>query len=781
MIRKYILFIGLVSQSILCMAQLDKEFWFAPPAATNCRPEGDKSHALYFYTYDEAADIIIERFDSTCRFDTVRLNANSHTLVELDMANTVPFSRIQSYGMHITSTGLINCCYHIRVPEQEIITMKGRSALGYDFIVPGQNVFDSQLGHNNTVEIIATRNNTTLQITAPVALNNGTAPGETFSVTLQRGQIYHLRGDTATAKLTNTSIHADHPIAVSTSDLIIDATPRNSIVGEQIVPLNLWSTQYLAIGQNDAYSDAHNYACITASQDSTSIHISSLDTNLLLNLGESADIELDPDTDIFSITANNPICVYQLTAYHNGYGAFILPGLECNGAKEVSTYLIDRNTSLIYGPHSYFIIAHTSDTGNFTYNTHPIPSTDFHPVPGDSALCYSHLSRAGVNGIANIKCSSGFFTFYESVGYNFNRFSTTSTCRSNYAPLSHLRFNMDTTDYCVGSEMRFHIDNLYMDSVVLRGPNNFSIDDPNKVFTITATTPNQSGWYYISGQDSVQCLFPQTDSIYINVIEPFNGDIFDTIVENQLPHYHNGHEFTSAVADTTIICASPALNCDSVVNYHLYVYPNISDTVDYYICEGELPFSIGNITMDEAGTRFLGTNLGSHGEDSLLFVTLHIIASSEVEIRDNIVEEQLSWFALDTVFTDTVADYVYQTYNEAGCDSIIHYYLHIFWNGDHCDTNLSYPNVVTPNEDGMNDRFIIQGLIENACYRYNELAIFDRTGRCVFRRQNIASDEDWWDPAADRTPSGSYFYVFKAHGVNIHTLHKGVIEVLRDK
>lgn len=118
---------------------------------------------------------------------------------------------------------------------------------------------------------------------------------------------------------------------------------------------------------------------------------------------------------------------------------------------------------------------------------------------------------------------------------------------------------------------------------------------------------------------------------------------------------------------------------------------------------------------------------------------------------------------------------------QRGCDSLVHYNLFIFWDGDHCDTSLTYPNVVTPNGDGMNDRFVIGGLLEHNCFKYNELLIYDRTGRCIYHKHNIASESDWWDPAGQHAPSGTYFFYFKAHGVNIWTQHFGVIEVLREK
>lgn len=90
---------------------------------------------------------------------------------------------------------------------------------------------------------------------------------------------------------------------------------------------------------------------------------------------------------------------------------------------------------------------------------------------------------------------------------------------------------------------------------------------------------------------------------------------------------------------------------------------------------------------------------------------------------------------------------------------------------------LQFPNVVTPNGDGINDVFRIVGLVDGLGYPINQLDIYNKWGSLVFHRENIASEEDFWDPAD--MPSGTYFYRFTAKGYNGNIEHSGAIEVLK--
>lgn len=92
---------------------------------------------------------------------------------------------------------------------------------------------------------------------------------------------------------------------------------------------------------------------------------------------------------------------------------------------------------------------------------------------------------------------------------------------------------------------------------------------------------------------------------------------------------------------------------------------------------------------------------------------------------------------------------------------------------------LQFPNAITPNGDGINDIFEIKNLIDGLGYPNNRLDIYNRWGSCVYHKENITSREDFWDPAATNTPSGTYFFKFTAVGYNGNIERSGSIEVLR--
>lgn len=92
---------------------------------------------------------------------------------------------------------------------------------------------------------------------------------------------------------------------------------------------------------------------------------------------------------------------------------------------------------------------------------------------------------------------------------------------------------------------------------------------------------------------------------------------------------------------------------------------------------------------------------------------------------------------------------------------------------------LFFPNIITPNGDGINDVLKITNLVDGQAYPDNELSIYNRNGKRIFFKQDIRSDEEIWDPAATNTPTGTYFYRFIGRGPIRNVEYNGTIEIMR--
>jgi gliding motility-associated-like protein len=71
------------------------------------------------------------------------------------------------------------------------------------------------------------------------------------------------------------------------------------------------------------------------------------------------------------------------------------------------------------------------------------------------------------------------------------------------------------------------------------------------------------------------------------------------------------------------------------------------------------------------------------------------------------------------------------------------------------DYNLVASNILSPNGDGENDRFMIENL---STYPINKLLIFDRAGRIIYSKNNYSNE---WDGQYNGTPlsEDTYYYV----------------------
>jgi gliding motility-associated-like protein len=91
------------------------------------------------------------------------------------------------------------------------------------------------------------------------------------------------------------------------------------------------------------------------------------------------------------------------------------------------------------------------------------------------------------------------------------------------------------------------------------------------------------------------------------------------------------------------------------------------------------------------------------------------------------------------------------------------------------DFKLEATNILTPNGDGRNDLWVVKNI---DMYPQNEVQIFDRSGRIIYRQQHYANN---WDAKLNGQPlaEGTYYYIVDL-GDN-KPKFKGFITIIHDK
>jgi gliding motility-associated-like protein len=93
------------------------------------------------------------------------------------------------------------------------------------------------------------------------------------------------------------------------------------------------------------------------------------------------------------------------------------------------------------------------------------------------------------------------------------------------------------------------------------------------------------------------------------------------------------------------------------------------------------------------------------------------------------------------------------------------------------DYNVMISNLMTPNDDGYNDRWVIQN-IEN--YPNTEVIVVNREGQEVFSSDSYDNNWDGTNKYGKPLPDGTYYYILKFPD-NEEKIYKGSITILKQK
>jgi gliding motility-associated-like protein len=397
----YLLSIIFLLVSLTSKAQIDTEFWFAPPdltRGTSTETPRDRPILLVLSTLGDGATVSVIK-PSNLSFGpiTVNIPPNSSSTINLtpfiEEIETRPADTVLNTGLLIRSTAPITAYYEVRSPNNtDIFSLKGKNANGDLFYVPLQNIWNNSQSLNGNpyipaprsgFVIIATDDTTNVTIT-PTKDLVGHPAGIPYTIQLMRGQTYYGEATSflGSEHPTGTKIEADKPIAVTTKDDMVDLDQSSDsnadVAADQLIAIEWLGSQHIIIrGQLTGFGSNQDKVFLLAVEDNTEIFIGD-DPVAVATINTGEQYQYDLETDAVFIRSSAPTYVWQVSGIGEQIAAAIIPSLECTGSNQVgfnrsSSNTFVMNLTIRNGSQNSFLLNGSSDL---------VPGSAFTEVPG---------------------------------------------------------------------------------------------------------------------------------------------------------------------------------------------------------------------------------------------------------------------------------------------------------------------------------------------------------------------------------------------------------------
>ncbi len=370
-------------------AQQDTVFWFVAPDVA--AEHGDSPIFIRISTLEEAANINLSE-PANPSFSPIQLNipVNATQSINLtpfkNIIENQPANTVLNYGLKLTSSQLVTAYYEVASEvNPDIFPLNGKNGLGLEFFIPSQFHYPNQHG-NETFEIVATENNTTVTITVTDDVV-GHSKNSTWSITLHRGQTYSVRctGTAISNTLAGSHIVTNKPIAVTIIDDSLRpliTTGGYDLVGDQIQPVNLLGIEYIVV-KGFAYSGSQNFEkfYVLATQPNTQIFINGSSTpSTIINAGETYFQMME--LDAYYILTDKPVYVYHISGHYDELGSAVIPQITCTGSQQIG---FNRTSNLDF---ALMILTKDEFKSGFLVNGNNgiITSSDFSAVSGTGGI-----------------------------------------------------------------------------------------------------------------------------------------------------------------------------------------------------------------------------------------------------------------------------------------------------------------------------------------------------------------------------------------------------------
>ena len=285
-------------------------------------------------------------------------------------------------------------------------------------------------------------------------------------------------------------------------------------------------------------------------------------------------------------------------------------------------------------------------------------------------------------------------------------------------------------------------------------------------------------------------IFISSGNTYI-----INLDIDQNITNNSYKWFKNGDSLTTLndnflelddlneISVDTFHCqvSNPqvpdlTLNSRAII---IHVCEPLETTISETLCDGE-SLTVNGTVYDQVrseGTEYIDVP-NEQGCDSILYVQLDFYPKSEKIVTDTISEGSTIEVA-GTIYDSTgVYETILVGQAHTGCDSIIRLELTVV--PQDIILGQDFPNAITPNDDGLNDRFVIPALrSQPENFLENEFLIFSRSSQVLYQSKPYNNNWDGRTTDGQELPTGTYYYIFRYKNNGSEVIKKGKILLMR--
>ena len=387
--------------------------------------------------------------------------------------------RIFEKGIKVTADDTVSVyCTNIAYVSFDASFVLPVESLGDEYIIQcgnqskGATTPYSWNNETTAFVIVATEDNTEIDITPTVNTLGGHPANRPFTITMHAGETYHVRSERITDRpidLSGTRIHAHNckRIAVFNGNTItrvpIDAGNGYDHIFEQAMPLRSWGRNFIVTSSKNRLRD---FVKVISSANGNIVTLNGVTVDTL-DTGQFHYFPILESEGSCYLQTTQPSAVYLYQTSHDetqGDPSMVWIAPVEQRINDVTFSTFDH-PDINIEMHSVNIIVHAKDSANVLLDGEIVAPSNFHRVNGNDDYSYARLNIS--HGVHRITCHNGFnahvYGFGRAKGYAYLVGSTASDLSTTILVDSETVQQNDTINSCSLSPITFEAEINYQD------------------------------------------------------------------------------------------------------------------------------------------------------------------------------------------------------------------------------------------------------------------------------------------------------------------------------